>query len=316
MVGSARTRRPIGARVARPDDPSACAACASPPAARVVHDGDWWRVVHESDPVVVPGKLYVTLQRHAESLADLTPEESASLGPLLARVVAAVEQHTDAARVHVGSYGEQVRHVHFHVTPRGPRLPRGNAPAAIAQDVLGLLVRLRLRRPARPADVDALVGRLASSIAGDPSPVPRRTRFAVVPAVHLLLVRDGQVLLARRANTGYEDGKWSVPAGHLDGDEAVRTAAAREALEEVGVRIALDELDFAHVMHRRNPGEERVDFFVVARSWSGEPTIAEPDKCSELTWVDPAHLPDDVVPYVAAGITAAFSGRPYSEFGW
>jgi hypothetical protein len=34
-----------------------------------------------------------------------------------------------------------------------------------------------------------------------------RDRFKVVAAVHLFLIRDGQVLLLRRFNTGYEDGQ-------------------------------------------------------------------------------------------------------------
>jgi diadenosine tetraphosphate (Ap4A) HIT family hydrolase len=130
------------------------------PASRLIHGDRLWRVVHEPDPVVVPGKLYVTLQRHAESPAELTDDEAAALGPLLARVVAAVERETGAPRVHVGSYGEQVRHVHFHVTPRPAHWPKGNAPMTMASDLVSLLVRLRLRRPVPPADVDDLVDRL------------------------------------------------------------------------------------------------------------------------------------------------------------
>ncbi|GAK14365.1 NUDIX domain-containing protein [Geomicrobium sp. JCM 19039] len=56
-------------------------------------------------------------------------------------------------------------------------------------------------------------------------------RFKMVVAVHLFLLKDDHVLLLRRYNTGYEDGKFSVVAGHLDGDERVKEAIAREAKE-------------------------------------------------------------------------------------
>ena len=49
-------------------------------------------------------------------------------------------------------------------------------------------------------------------------------RFPV--AVHVFLLRDGAVLLLRRCNTGFEDGKLSVPAGHVEPGESVTQAAA------------------------------------------------------------------------------------------
>jgi 8-oxo-dGTP pyrophosphatase MutT (NUDIX family) len=140
--------------------------------------------------------------------------------------------------------------------------------------------------------------------------------FSVVPCVHLLLRSDGKVLLARRHNTGYEDGKWSVPAGHLDGGESVREAAVREAAEEIGVALAVADLRVDHVMHRRKADEERVDFFVTCTSWNGDVRNNEPDKCSELAWADPANLPDDTIAYVRSGIGRTIAGVTYSEFGW
>ena len=134
--------------------------------ARVVLQTPRWRVVHDSDPVVVVGKLFVTLQRHAESLADLSDAEAAELGPLLRVVVGALSDELRPRRVHVGSYGESVPHVHFHVTPRHPWLPRGNVPTSVAVDMLSLLVRVRLRRPAVSSEVDALVARLRAGLQG------------------------------------------------------------------------------------------------------------------------------------------------------
>ena len=112
-----------------------------------------------------------------------------------------------------------------------------------------------------------------------------RAKFPVT--VHLLFFREGQILLSRRFNTGYADGQYSVPAGHLDGGETVMAAAAREAEEEVGVRIEPGDMTFSTVMHRMEGEEdERVDFFVHVHQWQSEPFNAEPDKCDDLRWVD------------------------------
>jgi 8-oxo-dGTP diphosphatase len=141
-------------------------------------------------------------------------------------------------------------------------------------------------------------------------------RFAVVPAVHLLLGRGDEVLLQRRFNTGYEDGNYSVPAGHLDGGEPATLAMVREAREETGITLAPADLAVAHVMHRHEAGEERFDLFLAAAAWAGEPRIMEPHKCDELRWCRPDALPPNTVPYVRAALAAVARSAPYSEFGW
>ena len=140
-----------------------------------------------------------------------------------------------------------------------------------------------------------------------------RARFPAT--VHLFFFRSGQILLLRRYQTGYRDGEYSVPAGHLDGDETVVAAARREAAEEVGVRIEPQDIAYSSVMHR-NEGDERIDFFVEVRAWQGEPFNNEPDKCDELRWADPAALPANTIPYVRRAIENHRNGVPFDEFGW
>ena len=140
-----------------------------------------------------------------------------------------------------------------------------------------------------------------------------RATFPVT--VHLFFFQGNRILLIRRFNTGYADGQYSVPAGHLDGGETVIAAAAREALEEVGVRIEPQEIEFTSVMHRLH-GDERVDFFVKIRSWDGEPFNAEPDKCDDLLWADVNHLPANTVPYIRQALQNHRQGVRFYEFGW
>ncbi len=143
----------------------------------------------------------------------------------------------------------------------------------------------------------------------------KHQRATFPSAVHLFLIRDGHVLLLRRCNTGYEDGKLSVVAGHLDGSEEVKTAAIREAYEEIGVCISPDALQVVGVMHRMS-SDERIDFFVTASRWTGEIHNTEPHKCSELIWTPLDRLPDDLIPYVRKALENFQRGVWFDSYGW
>jgi 8-oxo-dGTP diphosphatase len=134
------------------------------------------------------------------------------------------------------------------------------------------------------------------------------TRFAIVPAAYLLLMRgegdDLEVLLQLRGpGLSFRPGHWATAAaGHVEPGESAFAAAAREALEELGVVVDPDDLSPLCAMQRTQPGvsdplEQRVDFFFTARTWSGEPEVREPDKCSALAWHRPSALPEPMVPH-------------------
>ena len=156
---------------------------------------------------------------------------------------------------------------------------------------------LRARRPAGPP----AAGRGATE------------RFRAIVDVHVLLVRGDMVLLTRRAGTGYADGLWHLPSGHLEAGESVVDAAVREAGEEVGVTIHPHDLSFTHVMHR---APDRVGLFFTARRWYGEPYNAEPHKCSQIAWWPLNDLPEDTVGYPAAALRAIAAGHAFALYGW
>jgi len=134
-------------------------------------------------------------------------------------------------------------------------------------------------------------------------------------AVHLLIIQDDKILLLRRYNTGYEDGNYSVVAGHLNGGEQIIEAAVREAREEVGIDIQEEAIEIVQMMHRISENE-RIDFFVTVDSWQGEITNNEPDKCDDLSWFSIEQLPENTIPYVRQAIENYQKDIPFSSFGW
>jgi 8-oxo-dGTP diphosphatase len=138
-----------------------------------------------------------------------------------------------------------------------------------------------------------------------------------VPSVYVLLRREGKIVFVLRSNTGYMDGKYCLPAGHVEGLESFRQATMREAEEEVGIKLSSKQLRHAHTMHRHHGDHVRVDVFFEADGWTGDPVNNEPGVHSELAWFDESDLPfDKIVDWQAAALRCIARGEQYSELGW
>ncbi len=133
--------------------------------------------------------------------------------------------------------------------------------------------------------------------------------------VHLILRQTEMVLLGRRMNTGFADGSWHVPSGHVEDGESAVTALIREAGEEIGVRIDPADVRFVHVMHHYTDSGRVALFFDVTR-WRGTPINTEPDKCAGWDWFSLDDLPEDMIPYAGEALTRYRKGETYSERGW
>ncbi len=59
-----------------------------------------------------------------------------------------------------------------------------------------------------------------------------------VPGVVVVIEKDGQVLLGKRAG-GFGKGKWGLPQGYIEFDEDFLTAAIREVKEETGLEVEI-----------------------------------------------------------------------------
>lgn len=142
-----------------------------------------------------------------------------------------------------------------------------------------------------------------------------KERYKFISAVYLLLIKENQILLLKRANTGYEDGNYSLVAGHIDGNETIKQAMIREAKEEAGILIDEKDIEIVTFLHRKtNP--ERLDFFLKCKNWEGTIENKEPDKCSELRWYDINNLPTNIIPCVKKAIENYQNNIIFDNFGW
>ncbi len=105
----------------------------------------------------------------------------------------------------------------------------------------------------------------------------------------------GRVLLTRRA----DNGKWCIPGGHMDMDESIEQTAIREAKEETGLDVAIEQQSGMYsVVYPAHlfPERKSRQVFIVAfrcRILGGELTLNE--EVTEFGWFDPQNLPDDLL---------------------
>lgn len=146
-----------------------------------------------------------------------------------------------------------------------------------------------------------------------------KTKHNTYPlAIHIFFCKGNEILLSLRENTGYEDGKYSVVAGHVESGESIISAGIREAKEEVGVDITPLDFKIVGSMHRKSD-DERVDYFAIVERWSGELKNCEKNKCGGLYWYSINDLPSNIIPYIKCAITKTFIENKsfwYEEFGW
>lgn len=139
-------------------------------------------------------------------------------------------------------------------------------------------------------------------------------RFKMRVTVHLILEHNNEFLLLRRYNTGYEDGNYSVIAGHLNGNETIKEAMIREDLEEANITINDKHLKIVGVMHRKD-GDESIDYYLYTNKFSGNVRIMEPNKCDDLSFYKLDNLPDNIIPYIKTALYNYKNNIIFSEYG-
>jgi 8-oxo-dGTP diphosphatase len=88
------------------------------------------------------------------------------------------------------------------------------------------------------------------------------------PTVDCIIELPGErIVLVRRKNPPVG---WALPGGFVDEGEALDTAAAREALEETGLKVKLVEQFFTYSDPKRDPRQHTISTVYLATA-EGEP---------------------------------------------
>ncbi len=133
--------------------------------------------------------------------------------------------------------------------------------------------------------------------------------------VHILLRRERpspQVFLLRRAGTGFLDGYYALPGGHVQAGELPLAAAARECIEETA--CVPTELTPVCVMPYRSAGQVGMNLIYQCQQFTGSPSIAEPESADVALWANETALPQPSVGWIGSLLDMVRSGRWYREF--
>ena len=105
-----------------------------------------------------------------------------------------------------------------------------------------------------------------------------------------------QILMLKRAGTGYCDGYFDLPGGHLEANEDIFDGMIREAKEEIGITIKREDMEILHIYHRYKGG--MLKFVFKTDKYNGIPINNELDKCEKIEWIDFEYLPENIVPSI------------------
>jgi ADP-ribose pyrophosphatase YjhB (NUDIX family) len=141
--------------------------------------------------------------------------------------------------------------------------------------------------------------------------------FQLIVDIHLLLVSNGDLLLGRRANTGYGDGAYEPPSGRLAERETLVEAAVRVAAAQMGIALDPARVSLAHVLHDVS-GAGRMAFFLTADGWVDEACPVPPApgtrSYSDFGWYPLTDLPANMIDRARVAVRNYAAGARFSTY--
>jgi len=117
----------------------------------------------------------------------------------------------------------------------------------------------------------------------------------------VLIQQNGKILLGRRhenpdkADSVFRAANvWTMPGGKLDYGENFIAGAKREVKEETGLDINDEDLEVICINEDMNEHAHFITIGLVAKKFSGEPQVLEPDEITEWNFFEPDELPKNI----------------------
>jgi diadenosine tetraphosphate (Ap4A) HIT family hydrolase len=82
-----------------------------------IYEDEHWMICHAQPHMGPLGTLFIESKRHFLDYAEMTDEESASLGNVLRKVYEALRKHTEAERIYQVTLMEGIPHFHSWLVP-------------------------------------------------------------------------------------------------------------------------------------------------------------------------------------------------------
>lgn len=109
--------------------------------------------------------------------------------------------------------------------------------------------------------------------------------------VAVVIFRQGRILLGERIGS-HSANTWATPGGHLELGESIEECAKRETFEETGLKVdSFKKIGFTNDIFEQD-GKHYITLFVAASCSSGDPIVAEPNKCKQWQWFELNGLPE------------------------
>ena len=83
-----------------------------------IYEDEHWMVCHAPAELGPLGTLFIESKRHFLDFAEMTDEESASLGNVMRKIYQALKAHTNAERIYQVTLIDGVPHFHSWLVPR------------------------------------------------------------------------------------------------------------------------------------------------------------------------------------------------------